>query len=181
MITPPPGQDAAAPRAGRRRPPGRTPQRRNRRRAELVEAGMIDDRFAKLLAGRDQGVLTTIRHNGRPQLSNVNYHWYPADQLIKVSVTDDRVKVKNIRRDPRVSFHVTSDDFWSYAVVEGTGDLTPVAAEPHDATVEELIDLYRAVRGEHPDWDDYRAAMVRDKRLVLRIRTERAYGQVRAA
>jgi len=52
------------------------------------------------------------------------------------------------------------------------------ARDPHDAAVEELVDLYRAVQGDHPDWDDYRAAMVRDRRLVLRLRAERAYGMV---
>jgi hypothetical protein len=54
-----------------------------------------------------------------------------------------------------------------------------VARDPHDAAVEELIDLYRAVQGEHPDWDDYRAAMVRDRRLVISLPAERAYGMVR--
>jgi PPOX class probable F420-dependent enzyme len=140
---------------------------------------MIDERFAKLLAARHGGVLATVRSGGRPQLSNVTYAWFPDEALIKVSVTDDRIKVKNMRRDPRVSFHVTSDDFWAYAVVDGIAELSPVAAAPDDATVEELVDLYRAIRGEHPDWDDYRAAMVRDKRLVLRIRPEHAYGMVR--
>jgi hypothetical protein len=51
-----------------------------------------------------------------------------------------------------------------------------VAGDPTDATVEELIDLYRSVQGEHPDWADYRAAMVRDHRLVVRLHAERAYG-----
>ncbi len=83
-----------------------------------------------------------------------------------------------MRRDPRVSFHVTSGDFWSYVVVDGHAELSAVAQDPHDAAVEELIDLYRAVQGEHPDWDDYRAAMVRDRRLVVRLRAERAYGMV---
>lgn len=142
---------------------------------------MIDDRFARLLAARHRGVLATLRSSGWPQLSNVSYAWFPDEGLVKVSVTDDRAKVRNIRRDPRVSFHVTSDDFWSYVVVEGNGDLSPVAAQPHDKTVEELIDLYRAVQGEHPDWDHYRAAMVRDKRLVLRIRAEHTYGIARDA
>jgi hypothetical protein len=54
-----------------------------------------------------------------------------------------------------------------------------VARDPHDAAVEELIDLYRAVQGEHPDWDDYRDAMVRDRRLVISLPAERAYGMVR--
>lgn len=71
---------------------------------------------------------------------------------------------------------MTSADRWAFTVAEGIADLTPVAADPHDDTVEELIKLYRDVLGEHPDWDDYRAAMVRDRRLVLRLRVERAYG-----
>jgi PPOX class probable F420-dependent enzyme len=140
---------------------------------------MVDERFAELIAGRWQGVLVTLRKDGRPQLSNVNYGWDQAEQTIRVSITDDRAKTRNMRRDPRVSFHVTTSDFWSYVVVDGRAELSAVAEDPHDAAVEELIALYRAVQGEHPDWDDYRAAMVRDRRLVLRIRAERAYGMVR--
>ena len=83
-----------------------------------------------------------------------------------------------MRRDPRVTFHVTSGDFWSYVVVDGHAELSEVARDPHDAAVEELVDLYRAVQGDHPDWDDYRAAMVRDRRLVVRLRAEGAYGMV---
>jgi hypothetical protein len=77
-----------------------------------------------------------------------------------------------------VSLHVSAADFWSYVVIEGTAELTPPAAAPDDATVVELVDLYRAVQGEHPDWDEYRAAMVADRRLVLRLHPERAYGMV---
>jgi PPOX class probable F420-dependent enzyme len=140
---------------------------------------MIEDRFASLLAKRNQGVLVTHRADGWPQLSNVNYAWYPDEQLIRISVTDDRAKTHNLRRDRRASFHVASDDFWSYGVVDGHAELSEVAKDPHDAAVQELIDLYRAVQGEHPDWDDYRAAMVRDRRLVVRIPAERAYGLAR--
>jgi PPOX class probable F420-dependent enzyme len=140
---------------------------------------MIDEGFAEFIAGQRQGVLVTLRKDGRPQLSNVNYAWYPGEQAIKISTTQDRAKTRNMRRDPRASFHVTSGDFWSYLVVDGNAELSEVAADPHDAAVEELVDLYRAVRGEHPDWDDYRAAMVRDRRLVVRLRAERAYGSVR--
>jgi PPOX class probable F420-dependent enzyme len=137
---------------------------------------MIKDGFAELLAARWQGVLVTLRKDGRPQLSNVNYGWDAESHTIRISTTDDRAKTGNMRRDPRVSFHVTSDDFWSYVVVDGHAELSEVARDPHDAAVEELVDLYRAVQGEHPDWDDYRAAMVRDRRLVVRIRAEWAYG-----
>jgi PPOX class probable F420-dependent enzyme len=139
---------------------------------------MIEGRFAELIAGQRQGVLVTLRKDGRPQLSNVNYAWYPEEQTIRVSTTDDRAKTGNMRRDQRVSFHITSGDFWSYVVVDGHAELSAVAGDPHDAAVEELVDLYRAVQGDHPDWDDYRAAMVRDRRLVVRLRAERAYGMV---
>jgi PPOX class probable F420-dependent enzyme len=139
---------------------------------------MIEDRFADLLASRRQGVLVTHRTNGWPQLSNVTYAWDAKNQVIKISVTDGRAKTRNLRRDRRASFHVTSDDFWNYVVVDGHAELSAVAADPHDAAVEELIELYRMASGEHPDWDDYRAAMVRDERLVVRIPAERAYGLI---
>jgi PPOX class probable F420-dependent enzyme len=129
-----------------------------------------------LLSSRKGGVLATLKRDGRPQLSNVGYAYDDATRLLRVSITDDRAKTRNLRRDPRASFHVTTDDFWAWAVAEGTAELTPVAVDPHDATVEELIDLYRTIQGEHPDWDDYRAAMVRDQRLVLRLHVERVYG-----
>ena len=159
---------------------GRGPARRDRNIGPpaVVLRGMIEGRFAELIAGQRQGVLVTLRKDGRPQLSNVNYAWYPEEQTIRVSTTDDRAKTGNMRRDQRVSFHVTSCDFWSYVVVDGHAELSAVARDPHDAAVEELVDLYRAVQGDHPDWDDYRAAMVRDRRLVVRLRAERAYGMV---
>lgn len=134
------------------------------------------DALLGLLSEGHGGVLVTLRRDGRPQLSNVSHAYYPDERIIRVSVTDDRAKTRNLRRDPRASYHVTSADRWAYTVAEGTAELSPVAADPHDETVEELIRLYRDVLGEHPDWDEYRAAMVRDRRLVLRLRVERAYG-----
>ncbi|OAR23172.1 PPOX class F420-dependent enzyme [Streptomyces sp. ERV7] len=139
-----------------------------------------EEALLKLVAAEKGGVLATLKRDGRPQLSNVNHAYYPEEGVIKVSLTDDRAKTKNLRRDPRASYHVTSADRWAWTVAEGVADLSPVAADPHDATVEELIQLYRDVQGEHPDWEDYRRAMVRDRRVVLRLRVERAYGQPRA-
>lgn len=140
---------------------------------------MTQDALLELLADGNAGVLVTLKRDGRPQLSNVTHAYYPDERVIRVSVTDDRAKTRNLRRDPRASYHVTSADRWAYTVAEGSADLTPVAADPHDDTVEELVRLYRDVNGEHPDWDDFRAAMVRDRRLVLRLRVERAYGVAR--
>ncbi|MEV6020096.1 MULTISPECIES: PPOX class F420-dependent oxidoreductase [unclassified Streptomyces] len=134
------------------------------------------DALLKLLSEYKGGVLVTLKKDGRPQLSNVSHVYYPDEKIIRVSLTDDRAKTRNLRRDPRASYHVTSADRWAYTVVEGTAELTPVARDPHDETVEELVRVYRDVLGEHPDWDDYRAAMVRDARLVLRLHVERAYG-----
>ncbi|MEU7413754.1 PPOX class F420-dependent oxidoreductase [Streptomyces sp. NPDC042638] len=138
------------------------------------------DALLGLISEGHGGVLVTLRRDGRPQLSNVSHAYYPDERIIRISVTDDRAKTRNLRRDPRASYHVTSADRWAYAVAEGTAELTPVAADPHDATVEELVRLYRDVLGEHPDWDEYRAAMVRDRRLVVRLRVERAYGVPRS-
>jgi PPOX class probable F420-dependent enzyme len=125
------------------------------------------------------GVLATVKSDGRPQLSNVGYAYDAETGLVRVSVTADRAKTRNLERDPRVTLHVASRDFWTWVAVEGTAELTPVAADPHDATVEELITYYRGVSGEHEDWDEYRAAMVADRRLVVRFRPEHAYGQLR--
>jgi PPOX class probable F420-dependent enzyme len=136
----------------------------------------MEDRLLALLSGTNGGVLTTIKRDGRPQLSNVSFAFDPERRLIRISVTDGRAKVANLRRDPRASFYVTAGDFGSYVVAEGDAELTPVAADPHDATVEELVDVYREASGEHPDWDDYRAAMVADRRLVLRLPVTRVYG-----
>lgn len=126
---------------------------------------------------RRNGVLTTIRRDGRPQLSNIVYA-VDDTGTIRISVTADRAKTRNLERDDRASLYVCRDDFWAYAVVDATASLAPVAAAPGDATVDELVELYRALSGEHPDWDDYRAAMVRDRRRVLRLTPTHAYGML---
>lgn len=133
-----------------------------------------------LLQEQGLGTLATVKRDGRAQLSNVSYTYDPAVAQILISTTDTRSKVANISRDPRVSMLVSKTGGWSYAVAEGTASLSPVAAEPHDDAVEELIEVYRAIGGEHPDWDEYRLAMVSDRRLVLRIAVERVYGLARS-
>jgi PPOX class probable F420-dependent enzyme len=135
-----------------------------------------------LLASRHHGTLATLRRDGRPQLSVVTYAWYPDDdgrQLVRISTVDGRAKVANLRRDPRASFLVADQSGWSYAVVEGRVELSAVARFNDDEVVEELITLYRDASGEHPDWPDYRRAMVDDHRLVARLVVDHAYGLVR--
>lgn len=125
---------------------------------------------------RHQGVLVTRRRDGRPQLSNIVYAMEP-DGLARISVTDDRAKTRNLRRDPSSSLYVPGDSFWSYVVLDGTTALSGAAEAPDDEVVGELVDLYRTIRGEeHPDWDDYRQVMVQEHRVVARFRPTHAYG-----
>ena len=138
-----------------------------------------DPRMLGFVAEHNWGVIAVIKPDGRPHLSNVGYTYDRDADLIRISVTDSRVKTGYLRADRRVTLHVASKDFWTWVAVEGTADLTPVAADPHDATVEELITYYRGTAGEHPDWAEYRAAMVADRRLVVRLRPERTYGSMR--
>jgi len=126
---------------------------------------------------RRQGVLVTIRASGRPQLSNILFVPGEGDTLT-ISVTDDRAKTANLRRDPRASLYVLGDNFYQWVVIEATTELSPVASDPHDATVDALVAYYRAGLGEHPDWDEYRTAMVSDHRLVVTLRPERSYGML---
>ena len=137
---------------------------------------VLDDKLLALIGGNSLGVLATVKGDGRPQLSNVSYHFEPRSLTIQVSITEPRAKTRNLRRDPRASIHVSSDDGWSYAVAEGDAKLTPPAASPKDDTVEALIALYRNIAGEHPDWDDYRRAMVEDRRVLMTLPISHVYG-----
>ncbi len=137
---------------------------------------VFDDKLLAVIKDNSLGVLATIKRDGRPQLSNVSYFFDPRAVAIQVSITEPRAKTRNLRRDHRASILVSSDDGWSYAVAEGNAILTPPAAQPHDDTVEALIALYRNIAGEHPDWDDYRQAMVTDRRVVLTLPVAHLYG-----
>jgi PPOX class probable F420-dependent enzyme len=114
-------------------------------------------------------VLSTRRTDGSPQLSPVTCS-VDADGMIVISTRETAIKTKNVRRDPSVSLCVLSDTFFGkWIQIDGTAEIValPAAMEP-------LVDYYRSLRGEHDDWDEYRAAMERDQRLVLRIRIDRA-------
>ena len=91
-----------------------------------------------------------------------------AGQVV-ISSREAAYKVRNLRRDPRATLCALSDDFWKWIQIDGTATVVslPEAMEP-------LVEYYRATAGEHPDWDDYRAAMERDRRVIVRIEIERA-------
>ena len=130
---------------------------------------MDTDDARAFLRDHHRAVLATLRADGRPQLSPVTVAVDDAG-YVAISSRETAFKVRNLRRDPRASVCVLDDGFfgrWMY--VEGMATIVslPEAMEP-------LVDYYRAVSGEHPDWDDYRQAMVRDRRVVVRIEITRA-------
>jgi PPOX class probable F420-dependent enzyme len=129
------------------------------------------------LAEHHQGVLVTVRADGRPQSSNIAFHF--ADGLARISVTEERAKTKNLRRDPRSVLHVTGESFYQYVSASGTAELSPVSTEPGDATGQELLELHDAVAAEpHSDPDEFFRAMVEDRRLVIRFRPDGYAGMV---
>ena len=137
---------------------------------KLVQADLA------VLASAHLGVLITLKRDGRPQSSNVGYMYDEATKRVSISTTADRFKVANLRRDPRASLHVIAPDGWGWAAADATAVLSPIAQERDDAVVEELITIYRTNAGEHPDWDDFRRAMVEDQRLVVHLELQRTYG-----
>jgi PPOX class probable F420-dependent enzyme len=138
----------------------------------------VNPALLDLIAGQPGGILITLRRNGRPQSSVVNHAFDAPTRTVRVSLTEDRAKTRNLRRDPRASFHVVRPDLAMYAVGDGIAQLGAVAADPHDATVDDLVDLYRRIAGEHPDWDDFRSAMVAERRLMLTLPLDHVYGWI---
>jgi PPOX class probable F420-dependent enzyme len=130
---------------------------------------MDPDAAREFIRTHHHAVLMTVRRDGRPQLSPIACAVDDSGRIV-VSTRETAVKTTNVRREPRVSLCVLSDGFFGdWIQVDGTGDIVslPGAMEP-------LVEYYRSISGEHPDWDDYRAAMERERRVVLRITIERA-------
>ncbi|GAA4061148.1 PPOX class F420-dependent oxidoreductase [Nonomuraea soli] len=129
-----------------------------------------------LLARSRLGILATIKSDGRPQLSPVTPYYDPESGIVHVSMTEGRAKTANLRRDPRATLTVTSSDGWEWATVEGVATLTGPGSDPRGPEVEALVDYYRKAAGEHPDWEEYREVMVSDRRVLMTMKVEHAYG-----
>ena len=115
-----------------------------------------------------RAVLATTRRDGRPQLSPITVG-VDGDKVI-VSTRETAMKTKNVERNPAVSLCVFRDEFFgAWVAIDGRAEIVRLP----DA-MDGLVKYYRDISGEHPDWDDYRAAMVRDRRVLLRITIERA-------
>ncbi len=116
-----------------------------------------------------RAVLATVRRDGRPQLSPVLVAVDDAGRVI-VSTRETAVKVRNARRDPRVSVMAFPDEFFGGSVqVDGTAEIVELPA-----AMDLLVDYFRRISGEHPNWPEYRSAMERDGRVLLRFAIERA-------
>jgi PPOX class probable F420-dependent enzyme len=126
-------------------------------------------RAADFLRAHHRAVLATSRSDGMPQLSPVTCTVDDEGRVL-ISTRETAVKTKNLRRRPRASLCVFTDTFFGeWVQVEGDVELISLP----DA-MDLLVEYYRRSSGEHPDWDDYRAAMIRDRRVIVRITITRA-------
>lgn len=123
-----------------------------------------------------EGTLITLRRDGRPQSSDV-HHAVVGDTIV-FSVRPDRAKVYNIERDPRVVYHVSHEG--SYLSFDGTAEVSPIATDTHGSAMDTLMDAFRAAaKKEHPDWDEFRVAMVRERRRVITVNPTSVIGLIR--
>jgi PPOX class probable F420-dependent enzyme len=114
-------------------------------------------------------VLATNRRDGRPQLSPIACG-LDVDGNVVISSRETAIKVKNLRRDPRASLCVMADEFFgAWIQVEGNAEIVSLPE-----AMDGLVDYYQRAVGDHPDWDEYRTAMEREQRVLVRIRIERA-------
>jgi len=121
-------------------------------------------------------VLVTIRRDGRPQSSDIVYSLRSG--LVRISVTNDRAKTRNLERDNRAILHITAPGDYSYVSFDGTVELSAIAGTPGDDVCQELATLLRDVQGkEHPDWNEFNQAMVDAQRRVVRFTPMSATGQ----
>ena len=140
---------------------------------------MLSDKAREFISENHQAVLTTFRANGAAQMSIVTVGAYGGGAGF--TTTEDRAKLHNLARNPRCSLLVSKSDWWGYLVLEGHARVL----RRGDADDEELRDalrgIYRAASGqEHPDWEEYDAAMVADRRAAIVVIPDHVYGTVEA-
>ena len=130
---------------------------------------MSVERARQFLRAHHRAVLATLRADGRPQMSPVTCG-VDADGRVLISTRETAVKTRNLRRDPFASLCAFTDQFFGeWVQAEGTAEVVSLPE-----AMELLVDYYRVVAGEHPDWSDYRTAMVRERRVIVRVTLSRA-------
>jgi PPOX class probable F420-dependent enzyme len=131
---------------------------------------MIDQATEEYLRTHRQAVMATLRPDGRAHLTNVLTVYENGELLI--SLTETRVKTKNLLRDPRTTLLVLGDSFWQYLTIEGRVRFTR-----GEEAIPELRHYYEAASGPHPNWEEYDEAMRREQRVMAHVAIERVYGQ----
>jgi len=127
------------------------------------------ERAREFMRANHRAVLATTRSDGQPQLSPVTVGVDDAGRVM-ISTRESAIKTKNLMRDPHASLCVMNDGFFGdWIQAEGTAEIVRLPE-----AMDLLVAYYRTVSGEHPDWDDYRAAMVRDQRVIIAITLTRA-------
>lgn len=130
---------------------------------------MSPDQVQQFLAGHHRAVLATLRSDGLPQMSPVVCA-VDDDGRVLISTRETAVKTRNLRRNPFASVCVFTDGFFGpWVQAEGTAEIISLPG-----AMDLLVEYYRTISGEHPDWDDYRAAMERERRVILRLTISRA-------
>ena len=135
----------------------------------------IDERLLGIVADHREGVLATIGKSSRPQLSNILYVWDAGQRTARISTTADRIKARNLRRDPRASLYVAGSHFWAWAVADGEVELIGPTTTPGDAAGRELLQVHSAFYGRR-DEHEFFEQMVAARRLVIRLLVSHTYG-----
>ena len=97
---------------------------------------LSEDELSRLLQAQQFGVLAGVKRSGHPHLSTVLYHWDPAERIVRISTTADRLKVRQVRQNPHAALHVTGPDVWSFAVAEGEAEIYEGATYRYCAVAE---------------------------------------------
>jgi PPOX class probable F420-dependent enzyme len=136
---------------------------------------LADEALSTLLGDHQFGVLATNKRSGHPHLTTMLYNWDPGARIVRFSTTADRIKVKQLRNDPRAALHVSASDHWSFAVAEGSAELSEITTTPGDATGKELLDMLPA-DARTGLGDAFYQQLIAERRLVIRLKVSRLYG-----
>ncbi|MCX5402666.1 PPOX class F420-dependent oxidoreductase [Streptomyces sp. NBC_00335] len=136
---------------------------------------LSDEALSELLGSQQFGTLATNKSSGHPHLTTMLYHWDAEARIVRFSTTADRIKVRQLRRDPRAAVHVPGGDVWSFAVAEGEAEVSEVTTTPGDATGRELLAMVPEA-AKPQDEDAFLEQLVAERRVVIRLKVSRLYG-----
>ena len=136
---------------------------------------LADEEVIQILGRQQFGVLATVKRNGHPHLASMVFTWDPDERIVRFSSAEGRMKVSHLRRDPRATLHVQGENVFSYAVAEGEAQVSQSSVEPGDATGRELLSMVGGL-GDAAEETAFLEQMVKDRRVVIRLRVSRLYG-----